>query len=60
MFSSMCVYVQSKEDVIEIIQEGIDAIINSGAHMLTSDDESEIQYAFNEMADWYREEKENE
>ena len=54
MFSNMCVYVRSKEDIINIIQEGIDAIIGSNAHMMTSYDEGEIQYAFNQMANWYK------
>lgn len=60
MFSDMCVYVQRKEDVIKIIQEGIDAIINSNAHMFTTADIREIQYAFDDMADWYMEEQEHE
>lgn len=55
-----CVYVGSKEDIINIIQEGIDAIIGSNAHMLTTYDEGEIRYAFNQMADWYREEYDDE
>ena len=57
MFSNMCVYVQSKEDIINIIQEGIDAIIGSNAHMMTTYDKGEIQYAFDKMADWYKEQE---
>lgn len=60
MFSDMCVYIQSKEDVIEIIQEGIDAIVNSNAHMLTTVDAREIQCAFDDMAEWYMEGEEHE
>ena len=55
-----CVYVESKEDIINIIQEGIEAIVNSNAHMLTTADEREIQCAFNDMAEWYMEEQEHE
>ena len=53
MFSYGCVYVQSKQDIIEIMQEGIDAIIGSDAHMLTTADKGEIYAAFSHMSDWY-------
>lgn len=53
-------YVRSKDDIIEFIQEGIDAIIGSNAHMLTTADKAEIQYEFDRMAAWYYEQEEDE
>ena len=55
LFDECNVWCKNRQDVIDLIQEGIDMLQKMDVHLMTTSDWNTVQYAFDDMSEWFLE-----
>lgn len=56
LFDEHNAWCKNRQDVIDLIQEGIDTLQKLlDVHLMTTSDWNTVQYAFDDMAEWFLE-----